>query len=34
MHLDLSHNEAAALTQELRDIVESDRYRSRRASTP
>jgi hypothetical protein len=26
MHLDLSHNEAAALTQELRDSVESDRY--------
>ena len=26
MHLDLSNEEAAALTQELHDIVESDRY--------
>ena len=26
MHLDLSDEEAAALAQELHDIVESDRY--------
>jgi hypothetical protein len=26
MHLDLSDEEAAALTQELHDIVENDRY--------
>jgi hypothetical protein len=26
MHLDLSDEEAAALIQELHDIVESDRY--------
>jgi hypothetical protein len=26
MHLDLSDEETAALTQELHDIVESDRY--------
>jgi hypothetical protein len=26
MHLDLSDNDAAALAQELHDIVESDRY--------
>jgi hypothetical protein len=26
MRLDLSNEESAALTQELRDIVESDRY--------
>jgi hypothetical protein len=26
MHLDLSDDEAAALTQELHDIVENDRY--------
>jgi hypothetical protein len=26
MHLDLTVEEAAALTQELHDIVESDRY--------
>jgi hypothetical protein len=26
MHLDLTDDEAAALTQELHDIVESDRY--------
>ena len=26
MHLDLTDEEAAALTQELHDIVESDRY--------
>jgi hypothetical protein len=26
MHLDLSDDETAALTQEVRDIVESDRY--------
>jgi hypothetical protein len=26
MHLDLSEEEAAALTQELHDIVENDRY--------
>jgi hypothetical protein len=25
-HLDLTHDEAAALTQELHDIVENDRY--------
>jgi hypothetical protein len=26
MHLDLSHEEAAALTKELHNIVENDRY--------
>jgi hypothetical protein len=26
MHLDLTDDEAAALTQELHDIVENDRY--------
>jgi hypothetical protein len=26
MHLDLSDDEAAALTQELHDVIENDRY--------